>query len=102
MWIQILGLAKDDLIEGFHFNERREKGVGVGFWKASIRTSRVLGPSADFIGNSLAGCIARSPRPFHSRSTIQLITNSFRSEQSRIAGGGHLRFDGTFEEPKRR
>jgi predicted transcriptional regulator len=77
--------------------EKRE--LAVGFWKASIQTSRVLGHSADFIGNPLAGFIARSPRPFHSRSTIQSIGNSFRSEQSWIAGGGHLGFDGTFEEP---
>ena len=43
MRIQILDLAKDDLIEGFHFYERREAGVGSRFLESLYSDIESLG-----------------------------------------------------------
>jgi plasmid stabilization system protein ParE len=43
MRIQILDLAKDDLIEGFHFYERREEGVGSRFLESLYSDIESLG-----------------------------------------------------------
>src|SRR3974390_1363143 len=52
MRVQILDLAKDDLIEGFHFYERREEGLGRRF---------LANLYADIDGLAICGGVHRKP-----------------------------------------
>ena len=73
MTIRILDLARDDLINGFHFYENKAL-----VWETiSLKTYTVilnrLNKPVELISQSIKTSIGHSPDAFHGQSTILLI-----------------------------
>src|SRR5690348_16588648 len=98
MRLQILDLARNDLIEGFRFYEDKEKGLGRYFLVSLYSDIEALKAVA-FIGSRTGICTERFRSGFHSRFTTPLKRALFGLGPLWIAASAHHGFASISEGP---